>query len=217
MRYFLTLLLLSSSLTVFAQSSNEASLFPELNAIKPNDVTNDPKTTLKEDGELLDADIDMESLMAENDLIEANLNLLAESEEESTEETSEEEGKEEGDDGIPPAIVWNIDDVQATLTPNRNSSFCSCLFGVFNYTKKKLEKFSGTITIGGMRKKFNFSGIDKKQLKVARYTFVGTPCEKILDQPEINVQKCQVEGWTEKKCKSHVLFVPFPDSRNNLE
>ena len=50
MRYFLTLLLLSSSLTVFAQSSNEASLFPELNAIKPNDVTNDPKTTLKEDG-----------------------------------------------------------------------------------------------------------------------------------------------------------------------
>ena len=136
MRYFLTLLLLSSSLTVFAQSSNEASLFPELNAIKPSDVTNDPKTTLKEDGELLDADIDMESLMAENDLIEANLNLLAESEEESTEETSEEEGKEEGDDGIPPAIVWNIDDVQATLTPNRNSSSCSFLFGVFNSTKK---------------------------------------------------------------------------------
>ena len=213
MRYFLTLLLVSSSLAVLAQSPrNEASLFPELNVIKPENTTSNEEIILKKTDELLEKD---QSSQDTSDDIEEE-DLFVEPEEKPTIENKEKEPKEE-DDGIPTAIVWNIDGVQATLTPNRNSSFCSCLFGVYNYTKKKLEKFSGTVTIGGMRKKFNFSGIGKKQLKVSRYTFIGTACEKILDPPEINVQKCQIEGWTEKKCKSHVLFVPLPDSRNNLE
>ena len=108
MRYFLTLLLVSSSLTALAQSpQNEASLFPELNVIKPENTKSNEEIILKKTDELLEED---QSSQDTSDDIEEE-DLFVEPEEKPTIENKEKEPKEE-DDGIPTAIVWNIDGVQ---------------------------------------------------------------------------------------------------------
>ena len=212
MRYFLTLLLLSSSFSVFAQSSEETPLFPELNVIKSEDTE-----ISEENGELTEENAQESSVISDDTGIEEEVSSSDEISEEEGILADEEKIEEEEEKETPQYIFWTVDDVQATLAPNRNGSFCSLAFLVSNQTKKKLEKFSGTFTIGEMQKKFNFSGVNKGESVVSRYTFVGTSCEKILDPPEINIQKCKMENWSEKKCKSKVKFVSLPNSENSLE
>ena len=53
-----------------------------------------------------------------------------------------------------------IDDVKATLTPNRNASFCTATFAVINTLKKEVKAFSGSFTVGKLSKKFSFNNIE---------------------------------------------------------
>lgn len=218
MKFFLSLIMVSCSFAALAQSTEEPSLFPELTGFavaKPaNQTTNDIIEVTEENKNTEDIS-GGEILPEEEDLFKKTETTPVQSEEttESTEEETEENEENEEEQHI--FIV--IDDVKATLTPNRNTSFCSAAFAVANGLKKELKAFSGTFTIGSMTKEFKFANIGKEQASAAKYMFVGTSCEEILNPPAYTIQTCQVEGWSEKKCKSKVEFVPIPKQEDSLE
>ena len=211
MKLFLILALLSSSSIVLAQESEEPSLFPELSAYKNETsekaaiptIQNDDLSNNISDAEKPDSAIE-EDLFAPSQQEDDSLKNVPQKQEEPKEEEEEEE------DDQKQQIVMTLNDVKATLTPNRNASYCSAVFAVANGLKKELKAFAGTITIGKSTKKFNFQNIAKQNVFASKYLFLGNACEQILDEPKIDIQKCQVENWSEKKCKEKIIFIPIP-------
>ena len=63
-----------------------------------------------------------------------------------------------------------------------------------------------------MTKKFNINNLQKGQAAGAKYMFVGTSCEQILNPPQLEIRTCEVEGWSEKKCKGKVKYVQIPQN-----
>ena len=216
MKYFLSLIMVSCSFAALAQNAEEASLFPELSGLvsaAPAAQTDiDAVVSDEEEEETISSQ--EEEASSEEDLFKTEETIPQA--QEDTESTTE-EGSEEEDDEKEQHIYIVIDDVKATLTPNRNASFCSAAFAVANGLKKEIKDFSGNFTIGSMTKEFKFSNIAKEQASAAKYMFVGTSCEEILNPPAYTIKTCQVEGWSEKKCKSKVQFVAIPKQEDTLE
>ena len=206
MKLFLTLILASCSLVAFAQTSDENALFPELSRFSGSSSKQEEDPDLKtekqdvSDSQSAEEKSDGEDLFAKKETV-----LESADKTEPEEEKEEEEG--EDDEHF---IFISFADVKATLTPNRNASFCFASFIALNHLKKELKSFSGDFTIGSMTKQFKFYNVEKERIAGAKYTFVGTSCEEILNPPSYNITTCQVDGWSEKKCKSKVRFVPVP-------
>ena len=68
-----------------------------------------------------------------------------------------------------------------------------------------------------MTKQFKFNNIEKEQAGASKYTFVGTACEQIVNEPAYTIETCQVEGWSEKKCKEKVEFLKLQREDVTLE
>lgn len=222
MKFFLSLMVLSCSCIALAQSTEEPSLFPTLSGFT------DEETVTKTDNDTIGVKEQTETISSSNETIleeETEEDLFKEpappqlNQTEVTPETGKEtvEEEEDNDDDKQQRIYITIDDVQATLTPNRNASFCSAAFAVVNGLKKELKAFSGNFTIGSMTKEFKFNNVAKEQAAALKYMFIGTSCEEILNQPAYTITKCEVEGWSEKKCKNKVQFIAIPKQENTLE
>ena len=220
MKFFLTLIMVSCSFAALAQDAEEPSLFPELSGFS---VTQQPAVQTNDaidETEKKEEDVSEDEITAnEEDLFKEPENPTVTTEEPTneTEEEEEEEEEESEEDEKEQHIYIVVDDVKATLTPNRNASFCSAAFAVANGLKKELKAFSGSFTVGSMTKEFKFTNVPKEQAAAAKYMFVGTSCEEILNPPSYTIQTCQVDGWSEKKCKDKVQFVPIPKQENTLE
>ncbi len=220
MKLFLILALLSNSCIALAQSSTEESLFPELAAFSTQDykkLDEQSRNTIiipKEE----QLQNDQEQLPEEDQIDEKNLfeENAAEPVQESIPSTEEENQNEDQEDDEQQNIIVTINDIDATLTPNREASFCSANFVVGNGLKKEIKSFSGTFTIGTVTKKFSFKNIAKRNVFAKKYIFIGTSCEQITNEPQLVIESCQVEGWSEKKCKSKVQFVPLPKDLDTL-
>ena len=200
---FLCLLAMGSS--VLAQETAEPFLFPELANIKEKqDVSAVSEENITSD-EVVDV-VETEPTPNEENDIETE-DLFREAEETPTEEvqeTVEEEDEENDENG---KIFFMIPDVDATITSNKAVSYCTFTLVVENDLKKDLKKISGTLRIGTAEKKFNFSNLSRNGgLAGFEYMLIGASCEKVLDPPVINVTTCQVDGWSEKKCKEKVTY-----------
>ena len=44
---------------------------------------------------------------------------------------------------------------------------------------------------------------------------MGDDCEYIYKMPAIDIQKCQIQGVSAKKCQEKIEFIPIP--QNNTE
>ena len=198
MKFLLALLLVSCSAVSFAQIAEESSLFPELNVLKSEkskeSVSSEPSAQ-KENKE------------EENTTVSKEIEQTPVIQDSPKDETKDEEEEKQ-------QIGIIFDNIDATLTPNRHGSFCSISLGVFNGTKKELNGFSGVFTIGKSQESFNFSKIKSKEGKGKSYTFIGRDCEMILNTPQTVLQKCQIEGWSEQKCKAAVVIFSSSNSGN---
>ena len=209
MRFILSLLFLSYAVGASAQ---EESLFPELAGLSS---TIKEQESSEENSEVINESVEMdqveEPLSNEEDLFQPKEDLIEAEVITDVEDVSkEEEDKEQ-------YILWTLDDIKATLTPNRNASFCSATFAVANTLRKELKSFSGTFTVGDMTKKFDIKNLKKERGVVSKYMFVGTSCEQILNPPLLDIEKCQVDGWSEKKCKEKVKFIQTSQDKAPIE
>ena len=222
MRLFLGLMLVSCAFQALAQEVDDPPLFPEFSNFqaskeKPADeiVSKEEKS---DENLIVDSDIDNEKLKQDLFEVSTPTSESPNTENSSTSpETMEEEEESEKEEDKDRKIYLFIDGVKATLTPNRNASFCTAVFAVANRLKKPLKAISGTFTVGSMTKQFSFTNIAKEGASGLKYTFIGTSCEEILNEPAYTVKKCQIEGWSEKKCKNKVEFVPIPKEENHLK
>ena len=191
------MIFISYSITTLAQTGEGESLFPELDdfASASNTISTAETEKTPSDTEQTDPEDD----------------LFAEKTDSSAHMPSKEDTIEETDqDDQGQYIYIALDDIKATLTPNSNASFCSAAFIVANGLKREIISFTGTFTVGSMTKEFKFDHIEKEQAAGSKYTFVGNSCAEILNPPAYTIQNCQVEGWSEEKCKKKVAFVAIP-------
>ena len=226
MKSFLALLLIFCAFESSAQT--EDSLFPEftIDSAPTEKKTHEKLTTesetkeaVKEQEEIAESetsDSSEENTTKEEDLFTDSSNS-EENSEETTTPPAEENPEAEEEEDEEQHIYLTVDNVNATLAPDRNASFCTASLVVFNGLKKDLKKISGKFTIGNMEKDFSFTNLPVQQSDAMKYVFIGKSCERILDDPLIAVLKCQVKDWTEKKCKSKVLFVSQKSSDDVIE
>ena len=227
MKSFLVLLLVFCTFKSMAQTEN-SSLFPELtigtaeNTIKSEEVKTEETAQVEEQAttdesiESTDTASKTEEEVKEEEDLFTNSDAKTNSEEEATqEENTEEDAEEEEEDEQ--HIYLTVDNVNATLAPDRDASFCTASLVIVNGLKKDLKKISGNFTIGEMTKDFSFTNLPVGQSDAMKYVFIGRSCERILDAPLINVLQCQVKDWTEKKCKSKVVFIQQQSSDNVVE
>ena len=212
---FILMMLVYSVNNVLAQNSEEPLLFPELSAF--DDASQRPKQgeKVETEGQTGESDIpDFEvSKIQDKDLFADKKEDFTPPEEKDIQQKQEDD--EEDDRGQD--ILLLVDDVRATLTPSRDASFCFASWKMMNNLKKTVKTLSGSLTIGTMTKEFKFTNVEKGRMGEEKYTFLGTSCEKILDPPEYTVQTCEVEGWSEKKCKNKIKFVPISKEENTFE
>ena len=187
--FFITLVFYA--VTTLAQTGEEESLFPEL------DDFGSSSNTIATPEEETPSDIGQDLFAQKIDF-----SVRAPSQEGTAEETDQDDKGQ--------CIYIALDDINATLTPNSNASFCSAAFVVANGLKKEIISFSGTFTVGSMTKEFKFDHIEKEQAAGSKYTFVGNSCAEILNPPAYTIQTCQVEGWSEEKCKKKISFIAVP-------
>ena len=219
MKFLLTLMLVSCSTIAFAQNSAEPSLFPELDVLKTN--TNDKvelnktEATISTDN-LKEADTNVNEQVIDETNISQNVEKITQPAETPQKPTSpsKEEGKEEEEEQN---ILVFLDDIDVTLTPNRSGSFCTAKFGILNNTKKQLKEFSGTLVINQIKKNFDFSNTKSKNGRGESYLFIGRECEQLMDPPELEITKCKIEGWSEKKCKESIAFFATSNQENNIQ
>ncbi len=219
MKLFLILASLSISCIALAQNSTEDSLFPELSGFSTANYkkldAQSKETVVIPNEESSEANVEPpldKSVTEDEDLFTKQ--DTPESVQDSIDPMEEIEESEEDDNQQ--KIVLTITDIHATLTSNRNASFCSATFVIGNALKKEIKSFSGDFTIGSVTKKFLFKNIAKQNVFAKKYVFTGTSCEQITNEPKLDIQSCQVEGWSEKKCKEKVQFVPVPKEQDMI-
>ena len=206
MRLILGLLFLSCSLEAYAQVE---SLFPELAEF----TSNEEEQVIFEEQPSENASEEVVEISEEEDLFQQKMDIEQPENTPSSEEAPPEEEEDTGEQ----YILLAVDDIQATLTPNRNASFCSAVFAIANTLKKELKSFTGSFTIGTTTKEFTFSNLKKNQAAASKYLYVGTSCEQILNPPQLNIKTCQVDGWSEKKCKEKVKFIQPSQNKPTVE
>ena len=219
MKLFLILASLSISYIALAQNSTEDSLFPELSAFSTSNYkkldAQSKEAVAIPNGESSEANVEplLEEFVTEDEDLFSKQDTT-ESVQDNINSVEETEEPEEDDNDNQQKIVLTITDINATLASNRDASFCTATFVVGNALKKEIKSFSGDFTIGSVTKKFLFKNIAKQNVFAKKYVFTGTSCEQITNEPKLDIQSCQVEGWSEKKCKEKVQFIPIPKEQD---
>lgn len=223
MKFLLAFMLLSCSTFAFAQNSTEPSLFPELDVLKTkNDSTNKSESavstanpreeiTVKNVNNIFDTN---------NQTINDSIPIASDTKgktQTATVQQKEQEPQEKKEKEEEQNILVFLDDIDVTLTPNRSGSFCSAKFGILNNTKKQLKEFSGSLVINQIRKDFDYSNTKSKAGRGDSYIFIGRECEQLMDPPELEIKKCKIDGWSEKKCKESIVFFATSNQENNLQ
>ena len=121
----------------------------------------------------------------------------------------EDKKDEDEDDGEDRRLRMFLDEVDSTLTPVRTMSFCFATIKLYNQLKKPLKSFQATLTYGDIPIKFTASNVAPNGTASQSLTLAGTACEYMLDTPQIDISKCNVDEWEEKKCKERFLFEPY--------
>ena len=214
MRSFLAFLILTTAMAGMAQES----LFPEFSEI----LDAEENQTVENAEEIFNEESSLEESQTTNDEkeISEDVDLFKEKEVQKVETSPQNEEKEpeETEEEKKQKIEIGVIEVNSTLAPNRNMSFCSVKFGVENKTKKELNNISGNFTIGTYTKQFKFSKVEKGGKKSEDFYFVGDSCEqeKILAIPAIEITKCQIQDWSEKKCRSKVEIISVTMEENSF-
>jgi len=215
----LTLCLLAGS--VVAQE-----LFPELaglggrtKAVEKKVAT--PTPTVKEEDNLpvIGEDVlGVEDGLTEEDLADAakietttteEVDLFAApvAEEQQPEATEEEEEEEEEDEEQ--KITVYMQDAEATITPNRNFSYCYGIIKVLSTMKKPVEALDITLKYGGLSSNYNVRNLVKNNEQTGTITLMGDACEHIMDMPEMTIKTCKIADMEEAACKKKVEFLPL--------
>lgn len=122
---------------------------------------------------------------------------------------SEEEDEEESKEDEERKIYIGLTDIEGTVASVRAVSYCSGVLVVVNGLKKTIQEISGDITIGNQTKNFEFSKVGFEESVGWPIQLVGNACESFLSAPSLNIKKCKVEGMSEKRCRSKLLYVPL--------
>ncbi len=201
-------------------------LFPELSNLgrgrgKPTEevapVPEETTTTVEEDLPAIEGGeeeaVEAETAVKEAQSATTEEDLFAPVEETpATEESAEEEApeeEEEEEDGAAGKIVIYSDNVDSTIVPNRNFSYCFGQIKFYNGLQKPITRLSVTLTYGDLFTNFNIRNLGPKQTKEEKITLVGTACEVLMDVPQIDIKKCEVPEMEEVACKRRVTFVPL--------
>lgn len=102
-----------------------------------------------------------------------------------------------------------IDNVNSTLPPARNFSYCSATMTLENETSRRLESLTVSLTFGETGVQLSFQNVDKKARQKQDLTLAGNICQSILAMPQMEVVSCKMTGVSEDACKKRVEFVPI--------
>lgn len=125
------------------------------------------------------------------------------------EQPQQEEQKEEEEDDPEQRIIVYLEDARATMTPNRNFSYCFGALKFLNTLKRPVLALDLVLKYGDMNAKYSVKNLMPKVEQKGTFNLLGESCEHILDMPEITIKKCQVENMEEKTCKKKFEFVPL--------
>jgi len=133
--------------------------------------------------------------------------------EETTPTVEENTATEEADEGVdseePAQIQIYSDNVDATITPNRNFSYCFGSIKFYNGLRRPIQNLVVVLTYGDLETKYSIRNLAPRKTQTEKITLVGTACEQLMDMPKVDVQKCQVPDMEENTCKKRVSFVPL--------
>ena len=124
-------------------------------------------------------------------------------EEEATEEEEEEEEHEEQ------KITIYMQDAEATMTPNRNFSYCFGILKVLSTMKKPVVALDVVLKYGDLTTNYNVRNLVKDAEQTGTITLMGDSCEHIMDMPEMTIKTCKIPDMDEKACKKKVEFLPL--------
>ncbi len=145
----------------------------------------------------------LEDLFAAEQAVVSSENPVNPEEEAAQEEEEEEENKR---------IIVYMSDAQATITPNKNFSYCFADLKFRNERKKPVTLLDVNVAYDDYDFNYKINNLVKDADQQESVTLVGTACEKIMDMPSFKVNRCVIEGLSEEACKKKVVFSPIKGS-----
>ena len=133
--------------------------------------------------------------------------LFAPKQAEATQQAEQQEEQEEEDPEQ--RITVYLEDAQATITPNRNFSYCFGVLKFLNTLKRPVLALDIVLKYGSLTASYNVTNLMPQVEQTGSFNLLGDACERILDMPEVTINKCQVEDMDEKTCKKKFEFVPL--------
>lgn len=219
-KFFLAILCLTVG-TAFAEE-----LFPELSRIKGSRTeqvasnASKPETPVTNPAEEPSSEIDPSeyAVSLEDEYYENFKNAGLEGEDlfatgnvespEQKDEEIKEEKKEEEEDDEQKIIVY-MANVNATMTPNSNFSYCFGEIKFLNTMKRPVQALNVVLTYGSYSTSYNVKNLVKDVEQKGSVTLVGDVCNQIMDMPKMTIKRCVVENMEETACKKKVEFVPL--------
>ena len=125
------------------------------------------------------------------------------------ESPTNEDDEEEDEDSENQYITIYSDNVKATITPNRNFSYCFGEIRFENTLKKPVTEISVDLDYSGIVSSFTVRNLQPKTEKTESLTLVGEACENIMGTPGITIKRCAVPEMAESTCKKKVVFMPL--------
>ncbi len=183
-----------------AEKTSDPVIEEDVPAIGGEDVLGVEDGLTEED--LADA-AELETTTEEVDLFAAPVEEQQQKEAEDAEEEEEEEEEEEQ------KITVYMQDAEATITPNRNFSYCYGIIKVLSTMKKPVQVLDITLKYGALTSKYNVRNLVKDNEQTGTITLMGDACDHIMDMPEMTITACQIEDMEEAACKKKVEFLPL--------
>ncbi|MBQ3695380.1 MAG: hypothetical protein II938_00190 [Alphaproteobacteria bacterium] len=120
----------------------------------------------------------------------------------------QEEEQEEEDDGQQRITIY-LDNAKATITPNRNFSYCFGLLKFLNTLKRPVLALDIVLKYNNLTTGYNIRDLQPNVEQIGSFSLVGDACERILDMPTVTIKTCRVEDMEEATCKKKVEFIPL--------
>ncbi len=180
----------------------EKTLEEEVSHQKEGEAEEGGEEKLSAEGELSEEDGIGSETETETDLFEEKTKV------EETEEAPVEESEEEEDEKDQKITIY-MQDADATITPNRDFSYCFGILKILNTLKKPVQALDVVLNYGGLTTKYNIRNLQPQGEQTGSITLMGRACETILDMPEMTINACKVEDMKEATCKKKVEFLPL--------
>ena len=198
-------------------------LFPELarvgkpSAPKPQQEVQSTSETVAQDDAVTEGEapeLDIEQIkaivQAENPAPVPQKRVTKQAKPPKDAEAKEEEEDDQEDKGK--KIQIYMADVNATITPNSNFSYCFGQIRFSNTMKRPVQALSVQITYGPYSNTYNIRNLVKDTEQAVSVTLIGEECERIMDMPQMQVKRCVVEKMSEAECIKRVEFIPLRGS-----